>query len=189
MTLLEPTTRRWTRDEYYRLAGEGWFSGQRVQLINGEILQMPPQGYPHAQAYLNTIGIVNKIFGSDFVRPQLPLNVPGDSDPEPDVAVTEYPKTHYRDHPATAALIVEIADSSVYLDRRKANLYATAGVQDYWIVNLTTRRLEVFRNPIADQSQDFGHRYAETFELSEAEVISPLARTEAKIQVKDLLDR
>jgi Uma2 family endonuclease len=188
MTITEPKTRFWSRAEYYRLAKEGWFSGQRVQLINGEILQMPPQGYPHAQAYLNTIGILNGVFGSDFLRPQLPLNVPGESDPEPDVAITEHPKTYYRDHPVTAILVVEIADSSVYLDRRKANLYATAGVQDYWVVNLNTRRLEVFRKPVADSSQDFGHRYAEAFELAEAEIVSPLARPAAKIQVKALLD-
>jgi len=188
MTLAEPIIRRWTRDEYYRLSDGGYFQNQRVQLINGEILQMPPQGYPHGQAYLNSLHILYSVFGADFIRPQMPLNVPGESDPEPDLAVTEYPRQHYKDHPTKAVLVVEISDTSIYLDRRKAGLYAAAGVPDYWIVNLNTRRIEVFRRPIQDQSHDFGHRYSDTSELGEAEVISPLLRPETKIPVKDLLD-
>jgi Uma2 family endonuclease len=188
MTLAEPKTRRWTREEYYRLAEQGYFSGQRVQLLEGEILHMAPQGYPHAEAYLSTVKILTAIFGPDSIRPQLPLNVPGESDPEPDVAVTKIPRGRFKDHPTTAAVVVEIADSSIYLDRRKAGLYAAAEVPEYWIVNLNTGRLEVFRTPVADQTVEFGHRYAENFELSENDLVSQLNKPDTKIRVKELFE-
>ena len=188
MTVVEPTTRRWTRDEYYRLAEEGWFNGQRVQLIQGEIINMPPQGHKHTQVYLRALNIILDIFGGKYVRPQLPLNVPGESDPEPDLAVTLESLEYYRDHPVTALLVIEVADSSIQLDRRKANLYAAAGVRDYWIANVNTKRLEIFRDPVADQLQEFGHHYTQRLELGERELVSPLARPEAKIAVKSFFE-
>jgi Uma2 family endonuclease len=186
MTLAEPTTRRWTRGEYYRLADEGWFAGQRVQLIDGEIIQMAPQGYPHANALMLMKRALSGIFDQDCIRPQMPLNVPGESDPEPDFAVTEQRFDQFHGHPTTAVLVIEIADSSIRLDRRKAGLYAKAGVADYWIVNTNSRKLEVFRQPIADAREEFGHRYAEKFDLDETGVIAPLAAPDAKISVKEL---
>jgi Uma2 family endonuclease len=124
-----------------------------------------------------------EIFDTLRVRPQMPLNVPGESDPEPDFAVTERPVTEYHDHPTTAVLVVEIADGSIFLDRRKTGLYASAGVPDYWIVNVVSRRLEVFRHAVADKERKFGHRYAECFELGEGDIISPLAAASANVAV------
>lgn len=185
-TIKEPRTRRWTRDEYYRLAGEGWFAGQRVQLIEGEIIQMPPQGHAHARGILLVQRALAGIFGLDHIRSQMPLNIPGESDPEPDLAVIEHTIERYSDHPATAVLVVEVADSSILLDRRKAGLYAMAGVADYWIVNVDARCMEIFRQPVTDSEQEFGHRFAEHFELDETGVISPLAAPGSKISVKSL---
>jgi Uma2 family endonuclease len=188
MTLAEPQTRRFSRDEYYRMAEQGYFAGQRVQLIDGEIIQMPPQKYPHAHAYLVANQFVTRVFGVDRIRPQLPLNVPGESDPEPDVAVTERPYDQYRDHPVTAIFVIEIADSSKYLDRRKASLYAAAGVPEYWIVNIGDRKIEVFRKPIPDTSSEFGFRYTENREYLEDDLISPAAKPDATIQVKKFFE-
>jgi Uma2 family endonuclease len=187
MTLAELKTRRYTRDEYYRLAQEGRFAGQRVQLIEGEIVEMPPQGRPHALAYLMMQRALFGIFGPDRVQSQLPLNVPGDSDPEPDLAVLERPvETYKEDHPTTALLVVEIADSSLYLDRRKAGLYARAGVPDYWVVDVDKRVVKVFRAPVADAAQQSGYGYAEHFEVSQNDVISPLAAPNSKIEIKKI---
>lgn len=189
MTLAEPITRRWTRDEYYRLADEGWFNGQRVQLIRGEIVQMPPQGHQHAKGIFNVARFLVSAFGDrHWVRNQLPLNVLDHSDPEPDVAVTSEPPESYDDHPTTALLAVEISDSSLRLDRRKAGLYAAANIPEYWILNLQSRQLEVYRQPIADAKHEFGHRYTDVRELSEDETIAPLARPDAKILVKKFFE-
>ena len=126
------------------------------------------------------------IFGLDHVRTQLPLDVPGQSDPEPDLAITERPWRNEKEKPTTALFVVEISDSSIYLDRRKAGIYARAGVADYWVVNVEKRRLEVFRRPVADAEQEFGFRYAEQFELDEKGTIAPLAAPDSKIQIKSL---
>src|SRR5580704_991463 len=107
MTLAEPKIRRWTREEYYRLADGGYFNGQRVQLINGEIVQMAPQGHPHSRSLILVRGALADIFGLRRIREQMPLNVPGESDPEPDLAVTEHPVEHYTAHPTSAVLVVE----------------------------------------------------------------------------------
>jgi Uma2 family endonuclease len=190
MTVAEPISRRWTRAEYYRLANEGWFAGQRVQLIRGEIVQMAPQGAPHAIGILRVSNFLASAFGQGhWTRTQMPLNVLDHSDPKPDVAVTLQPAESYsKDHPKTVLLAVEISDSSLHLDRRKAGLYAAAEVPEYWILNLQSRQLEIHRQPVADSSQEFGHRYAEVRELGEDEIIAPLARPDAKTSVKKFFE-
>jgi Uma2 family endonuclease len=184
MTVGEPTTRRWTRDEYYRLADEGWFAGQRVQLFHGEIVQMAPQGHQHIKAIHQVSQFLQSAFGrGHWIRTQAPLNLLEDSEPEPDVAVTEQPPEAYQDHPTTALLAVEISDSSLRLDRRKAGLYASTGIAENWIVNLQSRSLEVHRRPVADPKEEFGHRYSEVREFGEGETVAPLSRPDAPIQV------
>ncbi len=78
----------------------------------------------------------------------------------------------------------EISDSSLRLDRQKAGLYAAAGVGEYWIINLGKRSLELHRQPIADSSAESGHRYSEVRELGESDMIAPLSKSDALIQVK-----
>jgi Uma2 family endonuclease len=182
----QPTPRRWTRDEYYRLAEAQFFYGQRVQLIDGVIIQSPKPGGPAIRSHMCVSKALWEIFDTLRVRPQMPLNVPGESDPEPDFAVTERPVTEYHDHPATAVLVVEIADGSIFLDRRKAGLYASAGIPDYWIVNVVSRRLEVFRHPVADKEHEFGYRYVERFEFGESDIISPVAAASANVAISSL---
>src|SRR5438477_8242855 len=87
---LEPTDRRWTREEYYRLAEEGYFFGQRVELIEGRIIEMPAQGLSH------TVGVelFDRYVGSAFPvgyrhRVQMPFRAADGSDPEPDIAVVK----------------------------------------------------------------------------------------------------
>jgi Uma2 family endonuclease len=189
MILAEPTTRRWTRDEYYRLAEEGWFAAQRVQLFHGEIVQMAPQGHQHAKAILRVSQFLQSAFGSEhWIRIQSPLNVLQDSEPEPDVAVTKDPPEAYRDHPTTALLVVEVSDSSLNLDRRKAQLYAAGDVPEYWIVNLGKKSLEVHRRPIADSKAEFGHCYSEVSEVSDTGMITPLSKPDAQIQIKKFFE-
>ncbi len=108
MTLAEPfnLTLFIVRDEYYRLADEGWFTGQHVQLIHGEIVQMAPQGHQHIKAILRVSQFLQSAFGDKhWIRTQAPLNLANDSDPEPDVAVTADPAEKYHDHPTTVALV------------------------------------------------------------------------------------
>jgi Uma2 family endonuclease len=187
MILAEPATRQWTREEYYRLAEEGWFEGQRVQLIDGEIIQMPPQGHIHFLVLDRSGKFLLKAFGNaHWIRAQAPLNI-GDSDPEPDLAVCEHPMEDYTDHPTTALLVVEVSDATLRLDRRKAGLYASAKIPEYWIIDLQHHCVEVHRRPVADLSAEFGWRYVDRVVVEGDDGFSPLARPDVKIKPADLL--
>ncbi len=176
--------RRWTREEYDRMIAAGLFKpGERLELVDGEIFQMTPQGSAHFTAIQLTDEALRHAFGSGFVvRAQAPLALGPDSEPEPDVAVVTGNARDYRDaHPATALLVVEVADSTVdYARGRKITLYARAGIIEYWIVNLIERCLEVYRKPDQDT-------YLHCRRLVTGDKIAPLAAADKKIEVSDIL--
>jgi Uma2 family endonuclease len=184
-------TRRWTREEYERLAETGIFHPEeRVELIDGELVLMTPQKSVHATAVRLVEDALRIAFGSGYdVRAQLPLALDPDSEPEPDVAVVAGAPRDYRDaHPATALLVVEVADTTLTFDReRKGSLYARAGIAEYWIVNLADRLLEVYRDPAPAPSAQYGWSYRVTQRLSPSDSVNPLATSQARIAVSDLL--
>lgn len=185
----EPRSKQWTRDEYYRLAEEGYFRGKHVQLVEGEIIQMPPMKHPHALCVMKADTWLRTIFSQPqfLIRIQMPMNALENSDPEPDFAILSGPLEAMTDHPTTALLIIEVSDTSVRLDRRKASLYAAAGVPEYWIINIPKRCIELFRDPIPDESAEFGFRYAQASSLEESASLSPLSMPVATVKVSDLL--
>lgn len=187
--IVEPRRRLWSRDEYYQMAEFGWFDDQRVELVEGEIVQMSPQKNAHFVAIESTAEILKAVFGPKYwVRAQAPLRLLPRSEPEPDVAVVTGSRHDYREHPSTALLIVEISDSSLIYDRQiKSALYARAGIADYWIVNLIDRQLEVFRQPAGDPADPTSGHYDEQFILALDKSIAPLACTSSAIRVSDLL--
>jgi Uma2 family endonuclease len=177
--------KRWTRDEYERLIAAGILSPEeRVELLEGDIVRMWPQGPAHAVAVTNAEEALRDVFRSGYtVRVQMPFNGQGDSVPEPDVAVV---RGHRRDyvqaHPSAAVLIVEVSDTTLNYDRRsKGPAYAQAGVSDYWIINLFDRRVEVHRDPTPDRG------YLTVLTFHPGERIVPLAAPGASIAVDELL--
>lgn len=112
-----------------------------------------------------------------------------DSEPEPDVVVVPGdPRDYAAAHPSRCALLVEVADSSLLFDqRKKAVLYARAGVADFWILNLQERVLCVYRDPRRAGRGPQGWRYARTDLLRPPATVTPLAAPEARISVVDLL--
>jgi Uma2 family endonuclease len=186
MSVAEPALRRWTVAEYYQAAEAGVFHPEeRLELIEGEIFRMSPQDSPHATACDLTEDALRGVFGRGYrVRTQKPLSLGADSVPEPDLAVVRGGVRDYaKAHPTTAELVVEVADSSLGYDRnRKAPLYARAGVPDYWILNLSERVLEIYRDPDPANGQ-----YRQITRLGEDESISPLAAPTASILVRELL--
>ena len=107
----------------------------------------------------------------------MPLRLGEITEPEPDVAVIAGSIRDYTDaHPSTAALVIEVADTSLAYDRTtKASLYAKAGIAEYWIINLNNRQLEVYRSPRVDATQRYGFRYADITIYSATECVAPLA--------------
>ncbi len=182
-----PKRYRWTASEYYQMADMGFFNGKRVELIRGEIIHMAPMKTPHAMAILLMFEALTKVFSKGFfVRQQLPLHFGKSDQPEPDLSVVEGSIRDFADaHPTSASLVVEVSDSTLRFDRlTKAELYAENRIDEYWIVNLKQRCLEVYRRPVKDKN--FGFAYTEIFVVREGEAVSPLAKPK-KVKVTDIL--
>jgi len=184
-----PRPRRWTRDEYHRIAEIGLLDGQRVELIDGEITEMSPQGNSH---YI-TIALVERALARAFgpaywVRTQGPLSLFSHSEPEPDVAVIHGDPRGVQSHPSSAEIVVEVSDTSLALDLgAKARLYARAGITDYWVVDLQARRLIVHRQPATDSGSPGAYRYADIRTLGPTDNIAPLSVPGANISIAELL--
>ena len=151
---------------------------------------MTPQKSPHAAAVTLVQEALRVVLGIGcHVRTQLPLALDPASEPEPDVAVVHGAPRDYRDaHPATALLLVEVADTTLAFDRGwKSSLYARAGVADYWIVNLVDRVLEVYRDRRPEPAARYGWTYATVRRFDSEEGIVPLAAPTARVAVRDLL--
>jgi Uma2 family endonuclease len=150
----EPTirTRRWTRREYDRLIGLGVLDeDDPIELVAGRLIVAEPQNDPHARAIELVAEAMKTACGPGWrVRVQLPLALGRDSEPDPDIAVVfGSARDAPPGHPTTAALVIEVADASLRVDRGlKARVYARAGIDDYWIVNLVNRTVEVRREPV-----------------------------------------
>ncbi len=184
-------TRRWSRVEYERLIEKGIFlPDDRIELLAGELVVREPQKTPHAAGIQLVEDALRQAFGPGWaVRVQLPVALDDESEPEPDVAVVPGRPRDYLDaHPSRPVLVVEVAESSLALDRDyKGSLYARAGLADYWILNLVDGVLEVYRHPAPSSEAPFGWIYDEVRSLGAADLISPLAAPEARIPVAALL--
>lgn len=182
-----PHPHRFTVPEFHRLNAMGLFAGRRPFLLNGVIWEQGPMEAPHANGVERTDAAVRAAFGPGWrFRVQLPLVLGQEVDPMPDVAVVAGTLTGTPDHPTTAVLVVEVADTTLRVDvTGKAEQYATAGIQDYWVLDLNGRRLLVFRNPAP--IPDGGAAYRTQLALGPADRVSPLAAPGASILVGDLL--
>jgi len=183
--------RSWTRSEYERLIEVGVFRpGEPIELLGGQMIVAEPQGSAHHTALGLVEDALRVAFGPGWlVRSQGPIALDDESEPEPDVAVAPGNRRDYsRAHPSRPVLVVEVAESSLALDRDyKGSLYARAQLQDYWILNLLSRVLEVYREPAVDPSAPFGWRYASKHVLDAGAAFAPLAAPDAPVRVSDLL--
>jgi Uma2 family endonuclease len=146
--------RNFSRVEYDKMIDAGIFGeDEHVELVGGTVVEMSPEGPPHSATIDLCADVLRRAFGAAFtVRVQHPLVIDPDGEPEPDlVVVAGSPLDYFDEHPRTATLVVEVAESSLAYDRRdKSLLYSRAGLPEYWIVNLVDRVLEVHREPGPD---------------------------------------
>lgn len=174
---------RITRRDYYRMAEAGVFVGRpRVELVDGVLIEMPPQNHPHALAQCVLTDLLKKLYEpgvKHYVRMGLPFHTDTASAPEPDVAVVPGKIRDYSDHPDRAVLIVEVADSSLRFDlTTKARLYAKASVPVYWVIDVNGRCAVVHTEPSRN-----GYRSVVT--VSESGKLE-LPGLKATIKVKEL---
>ena len=191
MASYEARTRRFSRAEYERLVDLGVFQpGEAIELIGGDLIVAEPQSAAHYTAIQKTAKALEAAFGPGWaVRTQGPIGLDDDSEPEPDVAVVPgSPDDYGRAHPSHPALTVEVAESSLAVDRQhKGSLYARAGLPDYWVLNLVDRVLEVYREPAPDAAAPFGWRYARREVFDASARVTPLAASGSSIPVSQLL--
>lgn len=184
-----PKQLRITVTQFNRMGDMGWFEGRRPFLLDGVIWEQGPMDPPHAIA----LGLVNQalqaIFGLGWwVRGQSPLHVDQYNDPLPDMAVVPGSPRDYTSHPTTAGLVVEISDTTLTTDiTEKAERYATAGIADYWVLDLTNRRLLVFRDPVPLPKGLGATAYRTHLTFGPADRVSPVAAPAASVLVGDLL--
>jgi Uma2 family endonuclease len=146
---------RWTVEEYHRMGEVGLLDPDvRVELIEGEIVEMAPIGDAHA-AISNRLTrlLVVTVGERGIVAVGNPVRLNQNSEPQPDFSVLR-PRGDYETRgpcPDDVMLAVEVSDTTLRRDRRvKLALYATAGIPEFWIVNLETREVEIYRSPAGD---------------------------------------
>jgi Uma2 family endonuclease len=180
------TTRRFNVEEYHRMAEAGVLHpAERVELIEGEIVQMASIGSRHADCVdrLNRL-LVRGIEDQATVRVQNPVQLSDHSEPEPDIALVRRRPEGYADRhpgPGDALLVIEVADTTLALDREvKIPLYARAGVTECWIVDLDADIVIVHRIPQ-------GREYAHVDRHHRGEGIRPGAFPDLRLAVDEIL--
>lgn len=181
----ERQTRRFTVDEVLAMVDAGILrEDERLELLDGELIVMPPQGPPHAGTTTRLDNRLHRIYGTGYVvREAKPMIADERSLPEPDHAVFRGDERSFdARHPRgdEAVLIIEVAWSSQSTDRSKAALYARAGVPIYWLLDIDKRRLEVYSDPLGDGE------YSLVRILGEHDEVTP-PETTARWCVTDLL--
>jgi len=156
----EVRRRRFTREEYHRMADAGILhEDDRVELIEGEIVLMTPIGRRHAACVAEPNRLLVPAVGNRaLLWPQNPITLPNESEPQPDIVLLRPRADRYRQddaRPEDVLLLVEVADTSQRYDRTvKLPLYGAAGIPEVWIVDLAGEVIEVYRRPTpSDYSQ------------------------------------
>ncbi len=183
-----PTRHVWTVAEFHTVNSTGVWAGRRPVLLRGVVWEQGPMNPPHALGVELLVEALRAVFTVGWrVRMQLPLVLGLDTDPFPDVAVVPgSPRDFATRHPTTAALVVEVSDTTLALDLTvKAELYAASGIADYWVLDLNARTLHVLRDPRPVAAG--GHSYRDVRVLGPADSVAPLAAPAGLVAVADLL--
>ncbi|MBE9017939.1 hypothetical protein C7Y66_16965 [Chroococcidiopsis sp. CCALA 051] len=177
------TLAKWSVEDYHRMIEAGILRDRHVELLAGEIVEMSPETPIHySTAKRGAKYLEELLLGKADVRFNGPITL-ADSEPEPDIAIVRLPESSYNDrHPAPEDIfwIIEVAKTSLKKDLDiKAAIYATAEIQEYWVLSLATRQIIVFRKP-----QNGKYLEANTIDKG---IITPLAFSDVSVSVDRLL--
>ncbi|MEO0273364.1 MAG: Uma2 family endonuclease [candidate division WOR-3 bacterium] len=178
------TTYKWTTENYHRAIDSGIFAGEAVELLRGEIIIMPPEREPHAY-YNSEVGdyLRNLLGNQAKIRDAKPITLPNNSEPEPDLAIVKPLGKEYLTHhpyPEDIFWIIEFAEATLSKDLiEKKDIYAEAGIKEYWVVDLKNLQLKVFRDLV-------NHNYQSELTLKTGK-ISPLSFPQINIEVEKII--
>lgn len=184
---------RWTREEFHRMADAGLFERQKFELLEGEVIEVAPMLSSHATAIAK---LSEKLFAHlaalpVVIRVQCPIVLGDLSEPEPDFAIARGTADDYSEHHPIASdiqLLIEVSDSTLSDDRGlKLGIYAAHGVDEYWIVNLQHRQIEVYRQPQENSEMASGYGYFSRIIGREGMTVSPAFAPDLKIAVSEVL--
>lgn len=179
------TTAKWTLDDYHCMIEVGLLEGRHVELLNREIVEMPPEGPEHAQLSTDAADYLRSLLcDKALVRDAKPITIPeSNSEPEPDLAIVQPKRVLYRTrhpYPENIFWLIEYSNTSLSKDLDvKRKIYAMAGIRKYWVVDLVNRLVKVLRHPIDGN-------YTNEVTASNS-FVSPLAFPEIKVLVQRLL--
>ena len=180
--------RPFTAEEYLRMAREGYFEGQRVELIQGQIVVMSPQGNAHTAVVFRAQQRLNHVFDSvGCVVSQYTFRTPLGDLPDPDIAALPgEPADWVKSDTLTPLLVGEVSVTTLRYDRTtKASIYAGAGITDYWIFNVEAREIEIRRDPHDYGEDGWRYRKVDTFGLEDT--VTTLRFPDHPIPVRDLM--
>jgi Uma2 family endonuclease len=186
MATVNPTKHLTNLDEWHRLGEANIFPpGSRVELIDGEILDMAPIGFNHAGHINRLVKLLTKLIPDEVITSvQNPFQLGDLSEPEPDLMLLKPNADYYSSrHPVAndVLLLIEVADSSLAYDQnQKLRLYALHDVAEYWLLNLNDLCLEVYREP-------HGENYAQKSTLRKGDTVTLSQLPNISIQVADIL--
>jgi Uma2 family endonuclease len=148
--LMSITIAKWTIEEYHELIAKGILDDRRVELLDEDIVEMPPAEMPHAIYCGRTVEYLRELLRDRAkIREAHPVTLPNNSEPEPDVAIVRAPDTQYLAHhpyPADIFWLIEYSDTTLAKDlNTKQRIYARARILEYWVVNLQASELVVFK--------------------------------------------
>ncbi len=145
-----------TVDDYHRM-GEAGILGEddRVELIDGKLIEMAPIGSNHASEVMRLNMLLSAaVAGHAIVSPQNPVRMGAHSEPQPDITVLRFRDDFYRashPQPEDVLLLIEIADTTIRYDREiKIPLYARHGIPEVWLIDLQLERVEIYLQPSSD---------------------------------------
>ena len=181
---IEPLRKLWTRDQCEQLEQAGLLDQQRLELVDGELINKMGKNRPHVVVLAYIMHWLFQTFGKEAVNSECPIDVaPEDyptNEPQPDLIVFKQPSnflSSQNPRPQDLHLVIEVSDTSLYFDlTKKAALYARAGIVEFWVLDVAGRKLFVHREPQAG-------KYQSITEYAEQESVTPLAAPDAQFLV------
>jgi Uma2 family endonuclease len=177
------TIYKWSVAEYHQMIETGLLAGKPVELLEGEIIEMSPEGIPHSFTNRSVGNYLRQLLQDRALISEAHPITLDNSEPEPDLAIVRLPDTRYATHhpcPEDIYWLIEISDRTLKKDlEEKTITYARNGIAEYWVIDLPHKKLWVFTQPQCE-------RYQNCAELT-TEIINPISFPNLDIEVKKLL--